>query len=337
MAWEVPFIMCADFISAIDDVLGDNAFTARNSGGIQDVFGRRSVTLNDGNYLRREVPDLTELIIGERMHTTDTVGTGIICQLLNSSGQEIINLNINASARIEVRTGATVLGTSSVVLSPLVNFMYEFGVVLHGSTGIFKLWLDGTLVASDTNVDTINNAGPCRTVEFRGNLNALNPTTRRYEWYIDESDTSLVPFGSGRVFVSRSTTDDAPNQFTPSTGTNHAAMVDEDKQDGDTTYLESTAAAQVEAFKGQSLATIGASGTIKVVTRFSVCKRPAPGSGLEELGIDSNGTVDYSDPRAPIDAGYRTLMGKGYKLNPDGNVPWTDTAFNDLRRLSRSA
>lgn len=181
------------------------------------------------------------------------IGAAFAILISGESTTPHAQLTVNDTGYLTARrttsyTGAGVaLGTTATqVIFQGVWHYVEWEVVIHDTTGSFKVWVDGVQVLNLTNVDTrnagtgiVNRVGIC---PFTGKGGAC---------YFDDFyvTNSAVRLGECRIDAIRPNADVVgAKDFTPSTGTDHYALVDESVANGDTDYVSGTTVGHVDRF-----------------------------------------------------------------------------------------
>ncbi len=129
------------------------------------------------------------------------------------------------------------------------------------------------------------------------------------------------------IFTSRPASDGSFSQLTPSTGTAHAALVDDTASDGDTTYLSGLEAAKSSSFNFADFSSIGTK-LVHGLRHVAVGKKTESGfrrfrSYAYRSGVQQFASVDY-----PIGVDYFAWMQHVYELDPYTNRKWTVDTVN---------
>jgi hypothetical protein len=158
----------------------------------------------------------------------------------------------------------TQLGSNSTNLLSANTWYYIELVVTHSNTvGTVDVYVNGTTSGwiSLTGQDTMETANAySNAFGFACSSNSVNQYFDDVYTVSGSGGTHTTRLGDVKcVAVNASTGDGAVAQFTPSTGTDNGAMVDEATPDGATTYNESTVVSNIDTY---AFPAIGASGTI---------------------------------------------------------------------------
>jgi hypothetical protein len=163
--------------------------------------------------------------------------------------------------QLSVNSGGTQLGSDSAnTLSSATSYFIELVVTFNGSTGTVEVFVNGSKTGwiDLTGQDTTNTVNNYANAFGFGGRNGGN----------SDFDDAYVVSGSGGVRTARlgdvkavsvlpSTGDGALGQFTPSTGSDNGAMVDDAAPNGNTDYNESTSVANIDTYAFPALGAVG--------------------------------------------------------------------------------
>lgn len=192
-------------------------------------------SLGASRYLEYLVPSAArdaKLVLGLRWNPANSAQALYRFYGDTGSTEHIRVVHNTANQRIDVYRGplSALLGSTadgSVVAGQWVHVDIE--AVLHDTTGSVKVWLDGALALNLTGVDT-RNGGSGATLDYWviGAANGLSVG------YIEDlyaltgaGGTFTAPLGEVAVEAFRPAADGASADWTPSTGTDRFATVDE--------------------------------------------------------------------------------------------------------------
>lgn len=204
------------------------------------------------------------LVIGFRMKTPNSSRTWELIHCYDRDNNLVFKLGVNTTSTFTVYRGSTSLATSAAVLSQNTWYYVELKWTLHDTTGAYDLVLDGTSILSATGTDTKDaSADDMASFRFRGTTAATGDELFIDDIYaLDGSGTANNDF-LGDVIV-RGYSPDADgslNQWTPSVGSDHYAVVDDTPLD-DTDYLESSTTGQDELFSMSNCTMTGIKGVM---------------------------------------------------------------------------
>lgn len=194
----------------------------------------KHVTGSHSQFLNCSIENKTTVITGVAFKT-NSESFGNFLYFYDSAGSEHLYVNATSSG-ISVVRGSTTLASAAVTLI-LTNYNYiAVKVVFNDSIGSVELYLNGDKIIDQGNLDTNNTAnGGCSKVGLWFPVS----TTYFDDWYIFDDtgseNNSVLP--DARIIHLTPAADTAQKDFSPSTGTDNYAMVDEATADGDSTYV----------------------------------------------------------------------------------------------------
>jgi len=217
-------------------------------------------------------------------------------------------------------SGGTLLGSSAAGAIPASNAWYflEFSVTFHASTGTVEVFVNDVSVLSLTGQNTIS------TANAYANAFGINGITNGV--YMDDiylvtgtGGTTTTRLGPGARFwpMVASAGDGTNAQFTPSTGTDNGAMVDDSTPDDDTTYNSSTTIGNKDTY---NFAALGRTGDVKGVFIRNMCRSDSGAAGVRNIA--RIGGTDYFSGAMALTTSY-TLQVSIHELSPATSSPWT--------------
>lgn len=260
--------------------------------------------------------------------TSTTQTTGACLFSFYKSGTSQIWFRLNTNGTIAAYRGTTLLGTTANALTQNVEQYIELKVLLHGSTGTVTIHVDGIEWLALTGVNT-QNAGVSTWDEiYRGPVTGASASG---EWNFDDlyvadgSGASWNDFvGDVRIDAVLPTTNGTTRNFTPSTGTDDFAVVDEASANGDTDYVEASAVNDVVTMNFPNAPVTGAD--IYGVQVVAQAKKTDAGAAGHKA-VTRLGGVDYLGAEVGLGSTYQFLT-QPWAVKPSDASPWTDTDFN---------
>ena len=168
----------------------------------------------------------------------------------------------NTSGGVEVYRDSTLIAScAEVISSSLVHI--EAKLFSNASTGTFQLKINGSLVIDASDLNT----GGSDITSFV--IGSTNDNAVYYDniYIADDFQGELISY-------MLNPTSDVTSDFTPSAGSDNYAMVDDDAQDGDTTYVESSTVGHQDLYGYEDAPT---NIDIKAVSIVTVMKEVDPG------------------------------------------------------------
>lgn len=338
---DTDFAWTPDYINALNLAFGSNAWSSSilsASSGIVTDTGRQMVAFVNNEFMRRTTAaSLSEFSFGFKTKVVAFGGGGTLAGVQNASFTNPLHFDVNGSGLIRLMRQATPLATLITLMPTGTPITIELTAKIHATTGNFRVYVNGVLEGEDNNIDT-EGTGTGGVPHFF--INGLNTGfthgTRFCDiYYIARTGITDV-LGPGRVWIPMPTAEGSIIEWTPSTGSNNAATIDEVPADG-ADYNETSTIPHTDEFEVQDMATLGAIGTPRLYVPWGMTWLPGGGSTKLELGLVSGATTDYSAARAISSSSYGTVCGKGYRSDPDGDIAWTEAAIAALKQRYRSA
>jgi hypothetical protein len=220
----------------------------------------------------------------------------------------------------------TVLGTTAAFY-PANTWLYlEFKTLIHASAGTYELRIDTVPVVTGSGVTSVGGTPVWDRVGLWG---CVTGSALIYcdDFYIcDGSSATRNNFlGIQRVEAVLMRTDAAGigthQEWTPSSGTDHGAMVDETVPDGDTTYNAATAAAK-DSYQHTALTLTG---TLQGVQVNPYWRKTDAGACTARTLARVGGTTYSGTTQSPLTT--YSIMPEVLEVNPAGGE-WTAASFN---------
>lgn len=262
---------------------------------------------------------------GSLSATTNSTSTNNIWRL-DSLGDTQLWARLNLDNTISIlrgNTASTVLGTTSFALNDSLYFYLEFKIVIHNTTGSVEVRRDGMTILSLTNIDTLHVDATVNSLVL-GNPSVGNSSSAAF-WYDDfyllngSGSTSNDFLNDVRIDAMYPNAEGNTIQWTPSTGTDNSALVDEAEFNGDTDYNSTGVVNNKDTLAFPNAPVSGAE--YKAVQINMMCRKEDSGpaavkavirlGGVDYLGAERGVAIDYRDAfeifdRTPDDAGVWT-------------------------------
>ncbi len=279
---------------------------------------------NSGVLIRRQFASTkTTWIVGFAMKG-NTANSGDIMKIFNS-----LELETNASGQIFVKRSSSTLGSSgdaggeTFVFFDGVWHYIELKVVIDASSGSWELRVDGSLSASGTGVNT---GTPASLIEF----GCQRDGQFLDDIYICDGDGSANNDFLGPVFVEGllPTSDGNSSQWTPSTGTDHFAVIDENPSDLDGTDSLTTTTQDAKETFGYGNLTGGQSAIFGVQVNTDARKTTINNQDLRNVA--RSGTTENEDVAVSVtdDVNFATVASV-FEQDPDSLSPWTPAGVDN--------
>jgi len=242
----------------------------------------------------------------------DGATQGVNCRVSNYTGE------------VDVYRGSTLLG-STVGANIQHQWVYiEIKVKCHATDGTVEVRVNGVTKLSLTGQNT--KAG---THTYHDVLRFYGSTYHYLDdiYYLDTTGASNNTFlGVQRVVGIFPNADTATEQWTPSAGSDHYALVDETKDNDDTDYVESTTSGQVDLWEYGNISGFSTVAGIQVNTTFKRTDATAYSLITEVVsGAATNddtavaATTSYVSKKRILDA------------DPNTSSAWTQNGVNAVK------
>lgn len=291
-------------------------------------------------------PGDTKSIVGALVYS-NIVPTGYASGLFSvtEGGTPQVSVVLNTDGTLSVTRGgnynrAATLGTTSYALSAAAFYFVELKVVIHASAGTVDLRVNGVSRLSLTGLNTRNTANTSWNGVFLGNMGAnswpfnnLSNYVVYDDWYICDGTTQSGPnaFNDflGPVYAQtvQPTADGNYTAFTPSTGSSHFALVDENPPTDDTDYNTGAAIGDRDSYQ-YTLPTVASGGIL--ATQLAVYAKKDDAGTRKIVDFARVSSTDY-------DGSVEQALGTSYQFspfirteNPATSAEWTPGATVEL-------
>ena len=185
----------------------------------------------------------------------DAINNNVICQLLDA-GTAQVDLRLTSSGFFQVTRNGTILQTSATTYAVNTWYYIEFKVTIDPTNGVYQVRVGGTTIISgigntqNSANTTFNQIRICCT-NNRGNFDDLYILS-----IVGAINNNFL--GECRVFTTLPNSDGTTTQWTPSTGVNHWANIDDSPSpNDDTDYNSSATVGQVDLVKFPAISPTG--------------------------------------------------------------------------------
>jgi len=247
---------------------------------------------------------------------------------------ENFNLRTEADGNISVYFQNSLLDTTTGIDLDDSDWHYiEFNAKCHPSAGSYQLIVDGVTALSDTGLDSQVFPDAGHFIEGRyegmewGNQDDTDPDYQFDDMYITLDDASGLNDGVLGPRVVEAITPNADGDttdWTPSTGTDNYALVDENPPNDDTDYNEAADSSNVtDLYQYTSLSTIV--GAVNAVMILTTLKHDTSIGFYDTLWKENGTQDDDSGPSISTDYEQRPVL---VEQSPDGPTNWTVSRVN---------
>ena len=202
----------------------------------------------------------------------------------------------------------------------------------YGASGSCEIKVDDVTVINETGIDTTATGGSsyhgyARVYSFLGNT-FYSPFFDDF-WCCDTTGNTNNDFLSTKRILGYLPTGDDTSEWTPSTGNDHYAVVDENPPDDSSTYISSSSGSgDLDLFTHASI--LSDTSNINGVKVAMDVALASAGSENTKQAVESGNTVYYGSNHT-IDStswGYRNYY---WETDPDTGNLWTVNGFNNAK------
>jgi hypothetical protein len=282
--------------------------------------------------LTRTVPATSTLAFGFAIKIVDLNAIDASRQLVEfrDAGTGIqFGIGIDTSKQIFIYRAAigTVLatGTGAALTENAWHYIEVVGTI-HNSTGAVTVYVDGASYVSVSGTDTQGQAGSTMDTIRMVACAATSAEPNHFVWDDIYYCDTAVALGECRVDTLRPSADTADSDFTPSSGGDNFAMVDETQADGDTTYVASATATDLDFYTMGNLPVSPA--TIHAVQITMLARKDDATTRALRTKIRSNG--DVANGATSAMSSTFQFFDDLHEQDPDSAGAWTAPAVNAL-------
>lgn len=326
----------ADLYSDVQGTLSTTVQSGgRNSGNLLRTGRTGAVT---AGWVRVITANYTEFVGGDYFTAYGISGnwsTGGPCSILSAYEGTTSHLNIamansaTSAHDLLIRRGTTVLETLTGILIQGSSYYIELAGKIDDSTGYYKVWINGVVVADSGGVDTRNaGTGTCNKWQIGQDVSGGAVGSEAYgshdDCYFATVTSGPDHLGDVRCFLSLPNGAGSSAQFTPSAGSNYQNVDESPSYDDDTTYNADKVSGEKDLFTHVALPTPGTIYSSRTVIRA----RKDDSGSISIRELLRSGSTDYNGgtDRGLGDA-YGNWMGTFRTVDPDTSADWDQTGW----------
>lgn len=286
--------------------------------------------------------DYTEVIAGAAFYLDGIPSANdrtALFQFRDNANGNQLTLLVTSTGALRVLLGgiasATQIGISAdgVMISGAYQFV-EFYANVANSGGAVEVRVDGVTVVFVTGVDTQGTAvAGCAQINVARSRTSGGVTGQVMDLYALTVDGTINNdfLGDTQWVTIFPDADTAETDWVRNTGSNDFAAINNNPQDGDTTYLDGNNVGDISEFEVADLPA-GVGEVIAIVTR-SVMRKTNAGDGSAQISLISS----LASPETTV-AGTNRALTEVYasypdifETDPETGAPWAPAAVNALR------
>lgn len=329
---------CGDHLAAgnVDEKVTGSALAASPVASI--VSGRNGNAYNDPNFMVYAAYSGHTIIFGGAWKWTGSTETIYTINDSTASGstrpQVILQILTDGSLRVRRSSVAgAILGTSatSLIASGTWDYYIEFKATIDSSTGSFEVRVNGVNVLSATAVNTTNEASGYDGTITSIDIGASGTGSQVDDLYVFDGSNSVNAdfFGDAHVEAILPHTDavDAGDHagLTPSSGSDHGALVDESAPNSDTDYNASASVAE-DTYNFPIMTSSGAPAAVQVL----LYARKSDSATKSAAPVVRHSGTDYDGTTVALGETY-VYVRQAYDTNPGTGIGWTSHDINTLQ------
>lgn len=259
-----------------------------------------------------------------------------ILRLLDA-GTLQLEIRLNTDGTLSVTRNGSVLGTSSVSISSGSHFYFELKATIHDTLGSYELRLDGVSILSATGVDTKNTTNASiNQISLGTSGTSLTNVVFTFDdmYVLDTEGSSNNDFlGDVRIDAIRPTSNGYWLQWSASSGTDHAALVD-DVTPNTTDYVSTASVGNKDSFVMSNPPSLASQSIYAVRVKVAALKDDA-GSRSIKVGVRS-GTTESVSAALPLSTS-QVYYSNIHETDPATGGAWTQAAVSAVEALIESA
>lgn len=306
-------------------------YDANASGLITASQGRRSTSCFEITFARSftKVLDSQQTwVVGFAMKWASTTTVIWPFLTLQDAGTTQVDVRFDTSGHVIVTRNGTTLGTSATTVSAATFHYIEFKCKIDGTVGTYDVVVDGVNILTGTGANTKNTANSTADRVIIGCSVNGPGTTYVDDLYICDGTGSVNKdfLGDCRVDAVNAASNGTNTGLTPSTGTNHAANVDDMPSNDDTDYNASNTATTKDTYNMVGISHNPVS-IFGVFTNMTVKKDDGGLRKIKDV-VRSAGT-DYDGSSEYVLAGSSYQMFRQlHEVDPATSAAWTKANLN---------
>lgn len=246
---------------------------------------------------------------------------------LRGGGTENINVRMRTNGEFSVFRGNTSLVTTTGAAPGIDTWFYlELKVLTANTGGTYELRINGVNVASSGSADT-QDSSTAYSDSVRFQAPQTNGDLYIDDWYVcDGSGTANNNFlGSQKVEAIYPNAEGATINFTPSTGTDNSALIDENPSNSDTDYVESGTVTNKDTYDYSALASISAG--IKGV-QINTEVRETDATPFSLISVIRSNLTESDDAGQAIGSSTYVNRHRISETDPNTAIAWTAAGIN---------
>ena len=290
------------------------------------IYGKgKAIQLASATVLTKTIPTTTTGMVGFHIFVNTLLAQTIFKFLDTGSTQVDIRTDVSGGVFF-TRAGTPIGNTSSIHLTSGQWFWIEAQVTIDGSAGVANLYINGNSALAQTGL--VTNATSHLTFNQVGIVGNNNTGTTEADsfhcWDTTAGDVSTYPYGEHLIDMQLTTGAGGSTSWTNSGASANYLCVNEANEDGDTTYVATNTASNIDTYAFANLTEL--SGTIGTVAVNAIARADDGMTHVLQLSVNSTGTSTTSSNVTP-GAAYSNFQ-SFFGTDPHTNASWTIAGRN---------
>lgn len=254
----------------------------------------------------------------------------------NMAGMKF-GVNINGEFFLDGYGFATPNHSGTVNICDGAWHWIEFAMKPSNTTGIMAGYVDG--VAMPGNITSGDTYGSTYTIYALDTLIFATDTTQTIDYYIDDvivyddessgitgdiTYTSNFPIGDSRIETLQPSSAGNYSQWTPSIAVPNYQCVDEDNENGDTDYVETSTSGNKDTY---AFGNLTASPVTIHACHVGIVGKATPGGTTDIKAMARSSSTDYEGASYTLGSGY-TFTQTNVAQDPNTTAAWDEAGVN---------
>ena len=269
-------------------------------------------------------------VMGFGYRTTSLTSGGgyVVLAALLDAGSVQCDLRLMTDGTLQVTRNGTQLGRTTNAILTSSFYYIEWKILINGSTGTVDIRVNGSSWLSLTGQNTQATANAtANQIQLGGGGNSTNAFTADFDdlYICDGTGAANNTFlGDCRVQATLPNGAGHSTQFTATGAASNWQCVDQSAEDGDTTYVSSATAGQIDCYTFGSVTPT--SGTVPFIQTMIVARKDDAGTRTI-ADVISNGTTNSIGTNVNIGTTYAQYL-TIHETDPIAAGAWTITNVN---------
>lgn len=295
--------------------------------------GGKAIEAGTAGPPRIQTPSLGDVatwIIGFGWRPGSAIGTAHRLVGLREPGDvDGVNLRVKTDGEFEVYRGTTLLGTTSGAAITGDTWAHLELKVVVANSGSFELRINGNTELSGSADTQAGSSAFANAARFTWNVNltAGNETTFDDIYICDATGSANNDFlGNVKVVAFFPNAEGTTNDWTPSTGTDNSALVDENPANDDTDYVESDTSGHKDLYEYGNLG-VDEITDIKGI-QITATLRVTDATTFDVSQVVRSDVTESDGTAKTVSSTTYTDITRVVEQDPDTTAPWTEAGFN---------